>query len=79
MPGTTANVKDRFGVKTRLYRANGGRCAFCLKEAPFHKMTLDHKVPKSRGGSDEESNLTVACRSCNASKGNRTLEVIEGW
>lgn len=31
-------------------------------------------VPKSRGGSDRVSNLTLACRTCNQAKGNRTAE-----
>ena len=34
----------------------------------------DHKIPYSRGGLHEISNLVVCCTSCNASKGNRTPE-----
>lgn len=35
------------------------------------KATIDHVVPRSRGGIDDLSNLTLACFSCNSSKGNR--------
>lgn len=33
--------------------------------------TLDHKVPKSKGGKDNLGNLVLSCRSCNAKKGYR--------
>ncbi len=48
------------------------RCAYCLGgNVP---LELEHIVPKSRGGSDRVSNLTLACRPCNQQKGNRTAE-----
>ena len=36
--------------------------------------TLDHVVPKSRGGSDDRENLVIACERCNSSKGNKPQE-----
>lgn len=44
-------------------------CAYCGGQA----TTVDHVVPRSRGGSDTWDNLTGACNRCNASKGARTL------
>lgn len=35
-------------------------------------MTVDHIIPKSRGGKDTWDNLVTACVSCNNRKGNRT-------
>lgn len=35
-------------------------------------LTLDHIVPKARGGSDSWENLVCACTSCNNKKGDRT-------
>lgn len=35
-------------------------------------MLVEHIVPKSRGGSDRVSNLTIACHKCNQEKGNKT-------
>lgn len=48
---------------------DGARCRYC---GSAKHPTIDHVVPKSRGGSDEPANLVVACRSCNARKGDRT-------
>jgi 5-methylcytosine-specific restriction endonuclease McrA len=53
-----------------LAEANG-RCAYCDKVA---KLTLDHVIPLSRGGKHSKDNVVVACKHCNGSKGNKTLE-----
>jgi 5-methylcytosine-specific restriction endonuclease McrA len=37
-------------------------------------LTLDHVVPKSRGGGNEWTNLVTSCFKCNLRKGNRTPE-----
>lgn len=48
-----------------------GHCAYCDKEA---KLTLDHVIPLSKGGTHSKDNVVPACLHCNSSKGNRTLE-----
>ena len=40
-------------------------------------MTVDHIIPKSRGGPDKVSNLQPMCSTCNGEKGNRTEEELE--
>ena len=48
------------------------RCAYCgAEDVP---LEIDHIVPRSRGGSDRVSNLTLACHTCNQKKGNRPIE-----
>ncbi len=47
-------------------------CQYCGEK--HKKMTVDHIIPKSRGGSDAFENLVVACWNCNDDKGNRTAE-----
>jgi 5-methylcytosine-specific restriction endonuclease McrA len=54
----------------RIFAEQGGRCAYCGEE---RKLTIDHKKPLSRGGSNDLSNLVGACRSCNSRKGAREL------
>ena len=38
---------------------------------PARDLTVDHVVPKARGGTDSAANLSVLCRGCNARKGAR--------
>lgn len=48
------------------------KCAYCGEtDIP---LEIEHIVPKSRGGSNRVSNLTIACHECNQSKGNQTAE-----
>ena len=48
------------------------KCAYCGKATvPFE---VEHIVPKSRGGSNRCSNLTLACHDCNKDKGAKTAE-----
>jgi 5-methylcytosine-specific restriction endonuclease McrA len=49
-------------------------CIYCLLPIVFGKDTLEHKHPLSRGGTNEYSNLAIACRSCNSSKRDKTIE-----
>jgi len=47
-------------------------CQYCGATPGRAELTIDHVVPRSRGGSTSWENLTVACRPCNQRKGNRT-------
>ena len=61
-----------FGYEVREYLLEkwGRRCAYCGRsDVP---LEIDHIVPRSRGGTDRVSNLTLACRECNQKKGNKT-------
>ncbi|AFY36678.1 HNH endonuclease [[Leptolyngbya] sp. PCC 7376] len=50
-------------------------CQYCLKRG--EQLTLDHILPKSRGGADSWENLVTACMRCNVHKGNRTPKEAE--
>lgn len=49
-------------------------CYLCLEAIKFGKDSIDHKVPLSRGGSNEYGNLAIACRKCNCKKHTKTEE-----
>ena len=50
-------------------------CAYCgTQHASAGKLSRDHIVPRSRGGSDAWMNVVTACRSCNSKKDNLTLK-----
>jgi 5-methylcytosine-specific restriction endonuclease McrA len=48
-------------------------CAYCTSRGGSD-MTVDHVVPRSRGGASIWENLVASCSTCNARKGNRTPE-----
>ena len=58
--------------KHTLYGKQEGYCNGCKGHFPFRNMTIDHIVPKSKGGTDHEENLQLLCGACNSTKGNGT-------
>ncbi|MCJ2086518.1 HNH endonuclease [Methylobacterium sp. E-005] len=59
-------------IKSMVVERDGLVCAYCGDLAgPFE---IDHVVPYSRGGENDPSNLCVACKPCNRSKGAKTPE-----
>ncbi|MBC8093244.1 MAG: HNH endonuclease [Pseudonocardia sp.] len=49
------------------------RCAYCTRRAD----TLDHVVPRSRGGDSVWENVVTSCATCNHKKGNRLLHEVQ--
>ncbi len=64
LPLTRRNVLSR----------DRGRCAYCGGRGD----TVDHVVPRSRGGEHIWQNVVAACRGCNGHKADRTLDEL-GW
>lgn len=63
-------------VRRAVFDRDGERCAYCgATDGPFD---IDHIQPLARGGSNDISNLTVACAPCNRSKGAKTLKEWRG-
>jgi 5-methylcytosine-specific restriction endonuclease McrA len=58
--------------KREVLRRDNYTCQYCGKKVPH--LTIDHIIPRSRGGEYKWSNLVAACPSCNHRKGGRTLE-----
>lgn len=54
-----------------LWRDNN-TCQYCGKTGNPEKLTLDHVIPRSRGGDNSWQNLVAACKKCNQKKGNKT-------
>jgi hypothetical protein len=60
---TRRQSKKRF--RSRIYNAWGGKCAYCGEVA----KSLDHVIPRHKGGLTVIENLVPACLSCNGHKG----------
>jgi len=54
-------------------------CYLCEISILFGKDHLEHKIPLSRGGTNEYNNLAVACKKCNHSKRTKTEKEYREW
>ena len=71
--------------KTRLvtlFNIQSGACVYCgdgmtLALGSTKTATLDHVVPRSRGGPTNEGNLVAACSLCNRSKGSLSVKEFQ--
>ncbi|UQN10384.1 HNH endonuclease domain-containing protein [Deinococcus sp. QL22] len=62
-------------IPAALFKQQQGRCYYCgLSFDVFYNgyYDLEHKIPLSRGGTNEHDNLVLSCRPCNFDKKNRT-------
>jgi len=56
--------------KDAIYIRDGGRCQYTGKTLDRKNATIDHVLPKSRGGSDDWNNLALTSKELNSKKGN---------
>ena len=54
-------------------------CRYCGVELHYRRSTLDHVIPRSRGGSDSIVNLVLTCRFCNMAKAARLPQELLEW
>ena len=57
-----------------LFARDGGRCVYCSAPA----ASIDHVLPRSRGGAHAWENVVSACHKCNHLKADKTLKEL-GW
>lgn len=55
----------------RIYKRDGHRCVYCGNSK---QLTIDHVIPKSKGGKNTWENLVTCCTKCNLKKSDRTPE-----
>lgn len=60
-------------MKKCLIEEWGNECAYCGYKQKHKELTLDHIISIAKQGTDDYSNLLPACRSCNLSKGNKSV------
>ena len=52
----------------RIWDRDGWQCVTC---GTWKDLTVDHIIPRSKGGTDDDDNLQTMCRSCNSAKRDR--------
>jgi 5-methylcytosine-specific restriction endonuclease McrA len=55
-----------------VFARDGHTCQYCGRRLPSSQLSLDHVIPRSRGGRSTWENVVCACLSCNVKKGGRT-------
>lgn len=65
------NAPGNFTTVDWLHKVeyHGWKCAYCRVGLTQKSLTIDHKIPLSKGGSNWLANLIPACRTCNSKKG----------
>ena len=61
--------------RKNIFKRDNNTCQYCGNNNGL--MTIDHIVPKNKGGRDLWENLVTACSNCNTSKGNKLLKDSE--
>jgi hypothetical protein len=72
VPDNTSSRLCRRNTSEYILEKWQRRCAYCGAENV--PLEIEHVVPKSKGGSNRVSNLTLSCRDCNEQKDNRPVQ-----
>lgn len=58
--------------RRNIFERDKNTCQYCGQRLAKTELTIDHVVPRSKGGLDRWTNLVLACVKCNVKKGDRT-------
>ncbi len=64
-------MSKRSRKQTLATRDGGARCRYCGARKKIYRLTIDHVVPRSRGGVDALTNCVLACNQCNHDKADK--------
>lgn len=67
-------VKKNANYKKYVYVRDNYVCQYCGKHCDSKDLTVDHVIPKSKGGSNSWVNLVTCCVSCNNKKADMSCE-----
>ena len=65
----SVNSTQKRILRLKVYARDGGRCRLCFQPVAFDSMTLDHIIPKSKGGGFDFGNVRLAHKECNSGRG----------
>jgi len=61
-------------VRRAVFERDGFSCCYCGKSLTKSQVTIDHVIPKSKGGPTSYTNCVTSCKVCNLYKANKTLD-----
>lgn len=70
----TADYYEDPVLRRELFERDGWTCRYCGDSVDEETATLDHVTPRSKGGSNDPTNLATCCLMCNSIKSGRTYE-----
>lgn len=69
------NQNDLYPTRNMVYKRDDYECQYCGTK---HNLTIDHIIPRSKGGGDTWDNVVACCTTCNVKKGSKSLTEL-GW
>ncbi len=66
-------LKVKYSRKNVFHR-DENTCQYCGEVRPRAELTVDHIIPRSKGGRNTFTNIVAACKKCNSKKGDKTPE-----
>lgn len=71
---TEAKHASTIKKREKVYKRGDGICYICDKPVSFEEFTIDHVIPKSKGGPDKLHNMMPTHAKCNNAKGNKIFD-----
>ena len=68
--------KDIILNRRNILKRDNFTCQYCVRKLHSSELTIDHIVPKSRGGKSNWTNCVIACNKCNSKKGSNLISEI---
>lgn len=70
--------RTRLSVRTRfeVFKRDDFTCRYCGRKTPRVVLEIDHVIPVSKGGTDDQENLVTSCWECNRGKSDVSLDSI---
>lgn len=72
-----AEGSHTWGEWENLKKQYGFKCPMCLRKEPEIKLTEDHVIPLSKGGSNYIENIQPLCGSCNCKKSSKLIGKVQ--
>jgi len=62
--------------RENVFKRDGYRCLYCGDDNR-NRLTIDHVIPRSKGGKNNWNNLATCCKPCNLRKDNKNLKDVD--